>query len=81
MNHTKKRNECRRRNYRKTRATESKRGATHRPWSQEEIDAILTWDLCTDKEISKHFNRSVQAIQQKRYLLKEGYERNDYVSF
>ena len=46
-------------------------GVPSRPWTEDECEAILTWDLCTEREIGKHFNRSVHAIQQKRYQLKK----------
>lgn len=59
------RNKSRKENYKSTRPEIRKR----REWTPEECDAILNWDMCTDKEIGLHFNRSVQAIQQKRYKL------------
>jgi hypothetical protein len=46
-------------------------GVPHRPWTKYECDAILNWDMCTDREIGKHFNRSVHAIQEKRRKLKK----------
>lgn len=44
-------------------------GIPHRIWTDEECKAILSWDMCTDREIGKHLNRSVHAIQQKRHIL------------
>ena len=46
-------------------------GVPCRPWTEEECEAILTWDMCTDREIGKHLNRSVNAIQEKRRKLKK----------
>lgn len=66
--HVAKRNECRKRNYMKSRPAKR----TNKPWGEFEQLMILTTDL-TDTYLSHALGRSVQAIQQQRYqLLKKG---------
>ena len=69
----------RQRHYDKTKIVEKKTkrrptGVPHRPWTQEDI-SILTDPICvafagTDRRLGLFLNRSVHAIQQKRYQLK-----------
>ncbi len=62
------RNFNRQKNYRSSRPQGPRR---HRPFSDVEIDLILDPGKCTDRMIGEIFNRSVQAIQTKRYSLKK----------
>ena len=67
LNHVENRNKARKANYDKSKPKKR----TNRPWTEWEDMEITTWFvLRTDKELSKEINRSVQAIQQRRYLLK-----------
>lgn len=61
-----KRNEYRKRNYSQSRPVVRK----NRPWTQPQMALILS-NEGKDKHFSIIFNRSVQAIQQKRYKLKK----------
>ncbi len=65
--HPKLRNKTRKSNYSKTRPKVKVR----REWHIYEIE-MLSFDVLTDREIAGIINRSVQAIQQKRYKLKGG---------
>lgn len=73
-----KRRASRQRHYDKTKVVTEKTkrrptGVPHRPWPNEEISIIIDpicHALFTDRETSKALNRSVHAIQQKRYQLK-----------
>lgn len=70
------RNARRKSNYTKSRppAEIKKRrisGVKHRPWtSYELIFFSINRDLIKDRDLAILLNRSVQAIQQKRYLIK-----------
>ncbi len=61
------RNKHRKTNYAKSRPDVRK----HRTWTEEEIYSLNNWETCSDRELANHWNRSVQAIQQKRYELKK----------
>lgn len=66
LNHVENRNLSRKLNYSKSRPDVKK----SMPWTEIENFSIISrkW---SDKELAKMFGRSVQAIQQKRYLLKK----------
>ena len=65
------RNRQRKRNYQKSQNAINSR----KHWQEWEIKLVLTSDL-TDMELSKEIGRSVQAIQQTRFLYKE--RRREY---
>lgn len=69
LNHVKNRNLARKANYDKTKPIFRK----NRIWSLMDVILLDVADKkgLNDKEISKIMKRSVQAIQQKRYLLKK----------
>lgn len=79
------RNRARKANYDRTKIIEKARrrptGVPHRPWEEFEDKAILEMDMpkpkkhkiwfpATDRELSGLMSRSVRAIQQRRYVLK-----------
>lgn len=79
LNHVENRNVARKANYDKTKPKKR----INSPWTKTEINTLLDpmwskgmmgdfsdWPV-TDAQISKCLKRSVQAIQQKRYLLKK----------
>jgi hypothetical protein len=46
-------------------------GVPHRVWTEYEINFMCaSMHICTDRSIAKELNRSVHAIQQKRYKLR-----------
>lgn len=59
------RNSRRKANYDKT-----KKPRNNREWTEYEVLMLLTPSMGHDRELAEHFNRSVQAIQSKRYQLK-----------
>jgi hypothetical protein len=65
--HTTFRNKCRKRNYAKSRPI-----IINGHWENYELELIVfTHHPYTDHQLSMLLTRSVQAIQQKRYLLKK----------
>lgn len=68
--HPKMRNKFRADNYKKSRPEVRK----NIPWSEEDLRKLKYYSSnprWSDAYISKEMNRSVQAIQQKRYLLRK----------
>jgi hypothetical protein len=76
-NHPKLRNSCRARNYKKSRPAVRK----NQSWASEEMHYLLACSgICTDRSMARELNRSVQAIQQKRYKLRKEYYENNKVT-
>ena len=66
--HTPYRNKCRKNNYSKSRPSLRR----NRPWSPYELQYLAVWtNAWSDRKIARDLDRSVQAIQQKRYQLKK----------
>lgn len=60
------RNKCRRKNYSSSRPRIRK----NRPWTEWEIGLVILSTSETDRALAESMGRSVQALQQKRYMLK-----------
>jgi hypothetical protein len=65
--HKKFRNKCRKKNYMKSRPAVRK----NRPWTNEELYFVFEPGCWPDSALAISIGRSVQAIQQKRYLIKK----------